>query len=385
MTSHSALFCNYYETGLDVAMNAACEVNWSNVNAVGNGEASQENIYSGAIILVKSYRVNSNFVNNVTNKFYINYLVHTGEENCANDGQFKIDYCKGYDAYQCLLFFNGAEKAIVSNSEFKRAAGPAIITTMIGYEDYVKKDATDYNITRLDIVNSTIESLVSGNEPWFKIYGAAPQFASVTALEAMLNGTYDLSPMASAMAGQQLPAGTIKTPGTDKSIFATTTDSASYMNMIVISMPDSISFDQASKPMLGYVRKFESQTDYENFYADSENTVDDEFGLYMGETGNLGQYSSQAITGESTIFVEDDVNYFSTTGVLSGTSFQAGDPEGLLGGVSLWIAGCLQSNEEMKAQGAALYKQAFNAGGSTFNLYLFNAMGTMIESQPRNK
>jgi len=56
-----------------------------------------------------------------------------------------------------------------------------------------------------------------------------------------------------------------------------------------------------------------------------------------------------------------------------------------LGGVSLWIAGCLQSNEEMKAQGAALYKQAFNAGGSTFNLYLFNAMGTMIESQPRNK
>lgn len=227
MEMHSTLFCHTYMmdddapgTNSPYAMTEDCQINWKNINFTGNGGVSDEAQYSGSIILFKTYRVNADIYNCVSTNFAINYLFAFGENSCDIDGQYRLDYCKGSSAYQALVFSNGGEHVTISNSKFVGACGPAIISTLHDSDDYTRfmereaaylteynkgADADpdtlaqlkaerdryqdEYHVSRINIVASYIESMVSGEEPWFKYHQANTYISMLTGIEAFLDGS----------------------------------------------------------------------------------------------------------------------------------------------------------------------------------------------------
>ncbi len=361
MTMHSTLFCHTYmdeddddQTGRYYTMDNDCEINWKNVNFTGNGSTSDEEKYSGSIILFKSYRVNCDVYNCVSTNFAINYLFAFGETDCDKDGEYRLDYCKGEKSYQALIFSNGAEHVLVTNSEFKEANGPAIISVLNcaeDWDDYVGGNETkahEFWVSSIDVVSSTIESLVSGEEPWFQVYGADTQIKQLVAIEGILSGSAMSSPV-----------------GTSKSMLnpGQASEGKQLFNLQVLSMRDGdISFTNFMKST-GYARFFDGEngySDYVNYYNDQNRDI--EKGLVMnGTTALLPATHSQGM-----IFEDDNGTWFSQ----AIAEYVASDD------FLLALGKIQQSNPQP-------FMNLFS-DSNYLDIYLINGMGARMQLYPRS-
>ncbi|MGI5842548.1 MAG: hypothetical protein ACOX6H_04605, partial [Christensenellales bacterium] len=149
---------------------------------------------------------------------------------------------KGYESFSSLFYFWGAKNVLIKDSEFIGAGGPVIIA-----DHYKPLDADGGKPTYVNIVNSKMQSVVSGLEPWFANYGATQIVQDLASADTALFGTTNKT----IVADSKLISGDKPTP---------------YMN-IVIAMKSSSAQGLTSERIKGKVNIFKTQADYEKHYG----------------------------------------------------------------------------------------------------------------------
>lgn len=270
ITSH---FCAFYNRKADESKNFTKQttVNWKNVAFVGNGGLSEdpkESIAnSGGLLMMKNHSINFEGNNTISNNFYIGYFFELGEEYGEFEGNYVVDSCRGYYSYQCLFYMWGAKHTIIRDSEFKHASGPAIIA------DHVDANTSGDGgqISRIDVINSTIESKVTTASPWLINYGAT---SIITQISEANRAIYAVE---KNEIGKSLSHGTkdIDEGGTSKKY-----EVFDLVALIKSSSNESVSTGRVQ----GYVRFFDNQEAYNKFYATGADPEKAPYGLDMMKT-----------------------------------------------------------------------------------------------------
>ena len=325
MTAH---LCVFYTTNDSKSkIESETLVNWKNLYFIGNGELNADPLNSGAILLMKNTEVSFYAYNTVMHNFYIGYFMQLGDIDNEFDGEYVIDSCKGYNSYQCLFYVWGAEHLVIKNSEFKNAGGPAIITDHCKMEN---DNPETGNPSRVDIVNSTIESKVTGKEPWFTVYdGASALVGQLSQLEDLYSGKY--SSLGLPDTGKTIYAGYANENGT----------SVGQLN-IICAMKSGDAQGLTASRIKGYVRIFETENDYADFYA-GDTTVT--YGLDMDKTDSLINKA-----------MSNGVHYLESNG----------------------NGGYINSGFGKTNQDSTILQGKSFAEGNCVNIYLANGMGAMI-------
>lgn len=270
ITSH---FCAFYNRKADESKNFTKQttVNWKNVAFVGNGGLSEdpkESITnSGGLLMMKNNSISFEGNNTISNNFYIGYFFELGEEYGEFEGNYVVDSCRGYYSYQCLFYMWGAKHTIIRDSEFKHASGPAIIADHVG----ANTSGDGGKISRIDVINSTIESKVTTASPWLINYGATDIITQISQANSAIYAVEN------ATIGKSLSHGTkdIDEGGTTKK----------YEVFDLVALIKSSSNEGASTGRVqGYVRFFDNQEAYNKFYATGEDHEKTTYGLDMMKT-----------------------------------------------------------------------------------------------------
>lgn len=280
ITSH---FCAFYNRKANENKNFTKQttVNWKNVAFVGNGGLSEdpkESIAnSGGLLMMKNHSINFEGNNTISNNFYIGYFFELGEEYGEFEGNYVVDSCRGYYSYQCLFYMWGAKHTIIRDSEFKHASGPAIIADHVG----ANTSGDGGQISRIDVINSTIESKVTTASPWLINYGATDIITQISqansAIYAVENATIRKS----------LSHGT-------KDIDEGGTTPKKYEVFDLVALIKSSENEGVSTGRVqGYVRFFDNQEAYNKFYATGEDHEVTTYGLDMMKTSKnyMGQFN----------------------------------------------------------------------------------------------
>lgn len=265
ITSH---FCAFYNRKANENKNFTEQttINWKNVAFVGNGGLSEDPVESiansGGLLMMKNNSINFEGNNTISNNFYIGYFFELGEEYGEFEGNYVVDSCRGYYSYQCLFYMWGAKHTIIRDSEFKHASGPAIIA------DHVDANASGDggNISRIDVINSTIESKVSAASPWLANYGGTDLITEISQANSAIYAVEN------AKIGKSLSHGTkdIDEGGTSKK----------YEVFDLVVLIKSAEREAATTGRVqGYVRFFDNQEAYNKFYATGENYEETTYGL----------------------------------------------------------------------------------------------------------
>ena len=268
MTAHLSLF---YNDALASNPNAST-VNWSNIHFVGNGELNAQPENSGAIILSKAKVVNFNATNNITHYFYITNFFTYEEDLRADQGNNVLLNCKAFQSYQTLIYTWGVKSLKIVNCELRDAGGPVMIVDHCKQDDNDTTGTTGYT-SSIDIINSNLESKVTGKEPWFTVYGAGELFGQLAMADQLFTG---IDPQGKP---NNLPQNDV-------------TMTAGYANdngnmvpkvNLVAVMKSGSNQGLSSKRIKGYIRVFDSQSDYDKYY-DSKNPQITTYGLDMSNS-----------------------------------------------------------------------------------------------------
>ena len=323
ITSH---FCAFYNRKADENKNFTEQttINWKNVAFVGNGGLSEDPVESiansGGLLMMKNHSINFEGNNTISNNFYIGYFFELGEEYGEFEGNYVVDSCRGYYSYQCLFYMWGAKHTIIRDSEFKHASGPAIIADHVG----ANTSGDGGQISRIDVINSTIESKVTTASPWLINYGATDIITQISqansAIYAVENSTI----------GKSLSHGTkdIDEGGTSKK----------YEVFDLVALIKSSSNEGASTGRVqGYVRFFDNQEAYNKFYAKGADHEETTYGLDMMKTSlnYMGQINfADAITSggpaAGNIYFQDALTgkfVDASTAQAVGTAIATGTPQ----------------------------------------------------------
>lgn len=339
MTAH---LCLFYSGKLDEqTITKPTSSSWSTIAFYGNGGLDNDKVYenSGGLLMMKNDEINFKTTNTVTNRFYIGYFMQRGEAGNQYVGNYEINNCNGYDSYQCLFYFWGAKNVKIVDSTFKNAGGPAIIA------DHVYPNKDENYPTGIDIVNSTIESKVTGQEPWFAVYGATSLITNIFALNAGFVGE------SKGLVTEE------KGTGSDSSTHQ-------YINLVLIYKSSSAQ-SVTGERVHGYTRIFENEEDYNSFYSvdDPQKTV---YGFDL-DAGNhisgynyvdvaMSSYDSEKKVGN--IYFEDSVTgKYTDAGTIQGS----GDPY------------CATAGNRISAE------------TNYMNVYIFNGMGAILGTYPQGK
>ena len=159
--------------------------NFENFTIRGNANVSETNTDKamGSMILGKFQMI----TNKLTNVRITSFLANTMADDKEDwFGKVYLTNVKSYDAFQNALLIWGGSTVEVENSEFKRFGGTAIASTS------VKEKGTELNATpNITITNTTIESYVVGNEPWFTTFGpeAGTLITTIQAVDAAIKSS----------------------------------------------------------------------------------------------------------------------------------------------------------------------------------------------------
>lgn len=287
MTSHSAAFYTLYKQNvLDGAITAISSTDalWKNLYFIGNAELDQSPLNSGGIQNSVAYEVNFTAYNTIVHNTYTSYTFNLGyysdistPEDQSNDesflGNYVLDNCKAYNSYGNLIYMWGAKNLLVIDSELKNAGGPAIIADHCG----MSSDNPDSGYpSNINVVNSTIESKVTGKEPWFKIYEASSFAAQLAMLDLIYqNPAYNTKTIIAGMVGIE-------------------GDIPQINAMIVMkSSGEGLIGGQAR----GYARIFNNITDYEAFYRFENPDTSTTHGLELNKDADGPYQKSQGDAG----------------------------------------------------------------------------------------
>lgn len=268
MTAHLSLFFNE-----SLASNPnASTVNWANIHFVGNGELNARPENSGTIILSKAKVVNFNATNNITHYFYITNFFSYEEPLRADQGNNVLLNCKAFKSYQTLIYTWGVKNLKIVNCELRDAGGPVMIADHCKQDDNDTTGTTGYT-SSIDIINSNLESKVTGKEPWFTVYGAGELFGQLAMADQLFTGV-DQSGNDNGLPKNNvtMTAGYANDNGTK----------VPKVNFVAVMKSGSVQ-GLSSKRIKGYIRVFETQLDYDKFYA-LENPEKTTYGLDMSNS-----------------------------------------------------------------------------------------------------
>jgi hypothetical protein len=203
--------------------------NVKNLNLKGNANisdyvsvtASEEtkSVYAGGLIFLKSFGVNVAIDNIITRTNFITFMPVGGNSNVV------IKNTKAYDSYANAAYIWRENTVTFENCNFERAGGPLMLATHDGPEDGLNT----YPIVTADD-NCKFKNLVTGEEFWFKSYGANALLKDVRALNQVFVQT-----------SQTFSGGALT-----KS-FLTSNDDQGKFNMIYLLMPNGTDTSIVSK------------------------------------------------------------------------------------------------------------------------------------------
>lgn len=332
MTAHLSLF---YNDALASNPNAST-VNWSNIHFVGNGELNAKPENSGAIILSKAKVVNFNATNNITHYFYMTNFFSYEEPLRADQGNNVLLNCKAFKSYQTLIYTWGVKNLKIVNCELRDAGGPVMIADHCKQDDNDTTGTTGYT-SSIDIINSILESKVTGKEPWFTVYGAGELFGQLTMADQLFTG---IDP-------QGKPNGLPQNPVTMTAGYANDNGTlVPKVNFVAVMKSGSVQ-GLSSKRIKGYIRVFETQLDYDKFYS-AENPEKTTYGLDMSDSTVVDRVFNDP-TGSIYFESSKSGGYInSNVGTNKDVTMQADDK------VNGLYAGIAKPNEEQLKQFASL-------------------------------
>lgn len=422
MTAHLSVF--YTMVNDSAAPTQETQVNWSNLFFIGNGELNADPINSGAIILMKNKRVNFHQYNTIIHNFYITNFIEKGEASSDYEGNYVIEKSKGYNSYQTLLYVWGAKNLTIIDSEYKNAGGPAMIVDHSGHDS----NGDGGYPSHINIISSDIESKVSGKEPWFTVYGAGALVGQIASADQFYTGV-DASgnPNGLADTGKTIVAGTAKDEQGN---------TVPQLN-IIVAMKSGDAEGITNQRIHGYVRFFDSMTDYEKYYGlngqtqeittygldmDDDSLMNKAFGenVYFQSNGN-GGYINQGFNGSSNLdstLVEGTVKVTTmytilttanpevasnvskdafdalsleqqksfVNGVISQISdgdtltslYQAGVSYGALSEIADFASMTVEEKQTALTSAVSAFENKSYADGNYINIYLYNGMGAVI-------
>lgn len=167
---------------------------FKNLYMIGNSNRSDENDgkLSGGLINHKVRDLDFTIKNSIALQWFITYFPEGTKDNASNgDGKFDttrylIDSCKAYDNYNSFLYVWGGGNLdegnffTIKDSEMIGAGGPVMIC------DHSNSDYSDGGYpANVKVINSKLESFVTGGEGWFQLVGATTIASQITAMDAL--------------------------------------------------------------------------------------------------------------------------------------------------------------------------------------------------------
>ena len=301
ITAHMNLFYNQVYGNVT---KKNTEVNFKNISFIGNSALSNDSEKSGGLLMTKSTRVNFNAKNTINQNFYIGYFMRCTESELYDDfaedgtpvtGESVIEDCKAYDAYQDLLYSWGGNHIIIRNCEFINAGGPAIIADCV-HKNSNKMTETPEFVSKLDIINSTIESQAVGTEPWYNFY-APGVVGQIVTNDSSLFGDSNVTMVANKLS-----------------------NNVEFIDIKVLMKGRKVDINNAVNMGDSYTRFFASEEEFNAFY-DQDNPQMTTYGLdfgannYYGSEGNLSRLASaqQAMAifqnAGNGAFISSSINY----------------------------------------------------------------------------
>lgn len=296
MTAYTAVFRTAPTNGA-VVTNPNTKVEYRNMAYIGNGEMSPDPRVSGALLLMKHDEINFYGYNTVANNFYMSYYFAYGnpDKDCTADGDYTIEDCRGFNSYSSLICLWGAEKTNIIGSTFKASGGPAILACC-DVEVNMYSEATVPELYRtaekimlpptINLIDSVIESRLSGKEGWFNTYpGSGALVGGVAAMGASVEGTipalhdYGYAPTGKTVVADMQTDGNTQIP---------------RVNIICALHGPDIAMEE--RAISGTVNVFKTYEDYEKYYA---------IGEYEGETPDLTVTNSLDLDGSLNAHVKE--------------------------------------------------------------------------------
>ena len=284
MSAHTCLLRTIPATDTPIAQNT--NVNYKNIYFIGNAEIGNDVTNSGGLLMMKNRKINFNAYNTVTHNFYIGYFFELGGKDNPNDGEYVLNKIKSYNSYQTQLYSWGGDHIVIKNSEILGAGGPAIIADHCNFQFSGGTFTVEGNYTGLDIINTKLESKISGKEPWFEQYPGTSQIAAnLLLLEAFFDGSAGLPALNKTIIADKITAGSVET---------------GRLNAIVLLKRNGEGATNGR--CFGYARFFDNEEDYNKYYS-TENPVKTTFGLDLDKNSSLIDNALQ-----------NDANYIEASG-----------------------------------------------------------------------
>lgn len=163
--SHATLIkAGYNQTGEDLG-----DYTMRNLRVIGNANRTEAGAKSGGAIFTKLLSVDSHLYNLIGTQCFTFILTEIPGPNAT------IEKTRGYDSFSSMLYNWGTNNLQIKDSEFIGAGGPIIIADHVNPEE----DGTGGNPSHTTFTNTVAESIVTGNENWFRLVHADAALPSI--------------------------------------------------------------------------------------------------------------------------------------------------------------------------------------------------------------
>ncbi len=229
---------------------ASTSVLVTNVCFAGNAANDGLSASSGGIIMLYADGVNFTADNIISNYFYKSYFFvdYYSTVDSELTGNFLIQNAKGYGNYEMYVYGWAAQRVTIIDSEFVGCGGPVMV-----FDEIIKRDSSDAITARypaqVNVINSTLStgsSYQTGEEPWYEGSGMNVVAAYLKSLNSVLFG------------------------GASQSVITTINNKEVFNCLAVIQITDGY---KSGDLVSGYVRMFDSMSDYTAYYAESATVV----------------------------------------------------------------------------------------------------------------
>ena len=174
--SHATVIkAGFNQTGEDLG-----DYEMKNLRVIGNANRTEEGEKSGGAIFTKLLSADSHLYNLIGTQCFTFILTEYWGPNAT------IEKTRGYDSFSSMLYNWGTSNLQIKDSEFIGAGGPIIIA------DHVSPaaDGTGGHISETYFTNTVAESLVTGNENWFRLVHAEPALPLILGMGELLLPNY---------------------------------------------------------------------------------------------------------------------------------------------------------------------------------------------------
>ncbi len=149
---------------------ASGQVIMEDLNVVGNAPRVENSVKAGGAIMNKVEGPKFTIRNTITACCFISFFPE------STDAEYLIEQCKAYDSFNCFVYNWGSNNVKIQDSEMIGAGGPVII------QDHVNPTVDGGRVPNTIVINSKLESYVTGAEGWFTIVKASVIVPQVKAL-----------------------------------------------------------------------------------------------------------------------------------------------------------------------------------------------------------